>query len=208
MKIVFLDIDGVLNWNGTEDRIGGYIGLCPERIARLNEITDAHPDAKIVISSTWRKVYSAGAYNDFDGLKKLLADRGVKAEIIGHTVITFSHLGRGEEIRQWVEGHPEITEYVVLDDDTEAMEPYVPYRTRWDTDEDWEEKSSKPGTDLRPHHVISYWSGVEYAPGYTEYECETGGLQPHHVKSAIDILNGKLIEVPAPKTAFKDPTWE
>lgn len=57
-KLLFLDIDGVLNWAKTEDRLDGYVGLCKDRIARFNRIIEAVPDVKIVVSSTWRHMHT------------------------------------------------------------------------------------------------------------------------------------------------------
>ncbi len=107
MKVLFLDIDGVLNWAGTEDKIDGYTGLCPERIARLNRILEAVPGLKIVISSTWRHCFSSSAYKDFPGLVRLLKKRGLKkdAKVIGATPKKFSYVPRGGEIRMWIDDY-------------------------------------------------------------------------------------------------------
>ena len=56
MKIIFLDIDGVLNsemyeWSRGEDRADNRIDL--SRVRLLKDIVSA-TDAKIVLSSTWR----------------------------------------------------------------------------------------------------------------------------------------------------------
>jgi hypothetical protein len=200
MKIVFLDIDGVLNWVGTEDRISGFVGLCPERIQRFNQILDAHPDAKIVVSSTWRASGLFGVYEDFDGLKKLLADRGLRGEIIGHTPIHFGHRGRGNEIREYLdecfaEENPGQTldAFVVLDDDTEGMEGYTIDNRDWDDDAE-----PRVFRDLRTNHVVTFWDGeVISKGGYTEPEiADEGGLQDKHIARAIEVLNGKLLDLP------------
>lgn len=138
MKVIFLDIDGVLNCRTTQDRIEGYVGLCAERIARLNRITAAHPDAKIVISSTWRHAYHGD-------LRQLLKERGVTTEVIGQTPVKFSYVPRGGEIRMWLDDRrddfpDEKLEYVVLDDDTDGMRGYPPH-----------------SVDLRPRHVVTIW---------------------------------------------------
>lgn len=169
MKIIFLDIDGVLNWAGTEDRINGFIGLCPIRIQRFNRIIDAHPDAKIVISSTWRKSGLFGAYEGFEGLVKLLAERGVKGEIIGHTPIRFSYASRGNEIRDWLNSNAtdQDHDFIVLDDSTDGMD----------------------GFDLRHRQVQTYWEGVLLDQGRDEpYASEEGGLSDRDIDQAIKML--------------------
>lgn len=191
MKVLFLDIDGVLNWAGTQERYNGFIGLDPSRIARFNRIIEAHPDVKIVISSTWRKTASF-IEDGFDGLVKLLADNGLKGEIIGHTIITFSHMPRGSEIRDWLEDYQEendgqLPTFVILDDDTQGMAGYVsvPYG-----------EGPKVHLDLRPYHVITDWMGDPNFVGKgPEGADEEGGLQDRHIDQAIAVLNGVLIPI-------------
>lgn len=179
MKLIFLDIDGVLNWLGTEDRVGGFIGLDPTRIAQFNRIIDAHPDAKIVVSSTWRKGM-AGIYEGLEGLKKLLADRGLKGEIIGATPVRYRQ-SRGDGIRAYLEeacASNFIEGILVLDDDTDGMSNVG--------------DGFLHSLDLRPHHVRTFWDGeMHLIGGDTEVAVE-GGLQDYHVEQAIAVLNGKL----------------
>ena len=47
MKIIFLDIDGVLNTYNSMDR------FCPKAVSCLNEFVQ-ESGAKVVISSSWR----------------------------------------------------------------------------------------------------------------------------------------------------------
>jgi len=65
LRIIFLDIDGVLNnpgtyaptapWRGELDRII-RVPIAPECMQRLNTLTDA-TGAKVVISSSWRSAW-------------------------------------------------------------------------------------------------------------------------------------------------------
>lgn len=217
MKIIFLDIDGVLNWVETKDFIDGFVGLDPANIASFNRIVDAHPDVKIVISSTWRRCTPfQTAYKDFEGLKKLLADRGVRGEIIDHTPIYFSHRSRGHEIRAWLDRHREINqepfEYVVLDDDRSGMAPYVESRKKhsWETEEEFAERLAEPvEEDLRLRHVVTSWKGyvTQVLPDGKEL-ADPGGLRDQHAEQAVRILNGILNEV-APLDQLVDvPNWE
>lgn len=55
MKVLFLDIDGVLNRVGTKERFKGFRGLDKQLVDRfLLWKTFFQPDLKIVLSSTWR----------------------------------------------------------------------------------------------------------------------------------------------------------
>lgn len=81
-RLIFLDIDGVLNTcqhgsfrcslNGQE-----YHAFCPKTVAALNRITD-ETGAKIVVSSTWR-------LKGLDVMRAILGDQGVTGEVIGLT---------------------------------------------------------------------------------------------------------------------------
>lgn len=61
MKVIFLDIDGVLNsndWYVKTRGVGGYNGgdIDPECIELINDLIDA-TGAKIIMSSSWRSDY-------------------------------------------------------------------------------------------------------------------------------------------------------
>lgn len=184
MKIIFLDIDGVLNNADTTDKVDGFTGLDPYLIANFNKIIDAHPDAKIVISSTWRKPLAfMKSYSDFAGLKRLLAERGLKGEIIDHTPIKMSYVTRGGEIRMWLEEARElgVTQFVVIDDDTEGMRRHPkPRRSKWQDDEEFTEELKSWGSvpDLREYHVRTF---------------ALAGLTESKAEQAISVLNGRKL---------------
>lgn len=119
MKVLFLDIDGVLIHHKS---IRTYTAHKPdpECVKRLNEITDK-TGAKIVVSSTWRR---------FDKIEEILKGWGVTAEIIGVTPDHFheSNIGlgqtRGKEIHAWICERDDIERLVILDDDND-MDPLL-----------------------------------------------------------------------------------
>jgi hypothetical protein len=118
MKVIFLDIDGVLNvYPQGYDEYGAI--WHDHFIANLKRIIDA-TDAKIVISSTWRM-------SGLSIMKEMWAKRGLPGEVIditpNHMTRTGSTLQRGKEIDEWLSFHPDVTHYVILDDD-EDMEPH------------------------------------------------------------------------------------
>lgn len=59
MKILFLDVDGVLNYEMCEAKIGVYYGVDQGKVKLLKQIIDA-TGAKIVLSSTWRRNIQVG----------------------------------------------------------------------------------------------------------------------------------------------------
>ena len=112
MKIVFLDIDGVLNYEGCEiEHPLGHTGVDPEKVELLNQLLE-RTGAKVVISSTWRKHYTRKELTEY------LESQGFRGEVIGFTPV---HRGirsfRGDEVGSWLSEHPEITHHVILDDD-------------------------------------------------------------------------------------------
>ncbi|HVT63414.1 MAG TPA: HAD domain-containing protein [Legionellaceae bacterium] len=127
MKILFLDFDGVLN--SAEyfekfiklhpERAGTLIDqLDPEQLVRLNNIIEK-TDANICISSTWRIM------NTLPQLRDILTSFGFKypEKVIAKTPESWSGY-RGHEIAIWLEGHPEVTQFVIVDDNSD-MEPHM-----------------------------------------------------------------------------------
>lgn len=109
MKIIFLDIDGVMNGFESWPSCTGRQYIDPNAVGRLNYIVEK-TEAKIVITSTWRK------YCD---VKVLLEDAGVEADIIGYTPY-LNDKSRGEEITEWLHYcNRELEQFIILDDDSD-----------------------------------------------------------------------------------------
>lgn len=122
MKVIFLDIDGVLNTDQTYWRermkatFNGDDVIEPTLVAKVNQIVAA-TDAVIVISSTWRE------FRTLDELRDILAKFGLvdaHRRIIGQTPVFYDR-PRQDEIRSWLRGKKRkrhVQAFVVLDDDT------------------------------------------------------------------------------------------
>ena len=115
-KIIFLDIDGVLNCV-TDNIPSEYLhdlqkiaqtGINDRCASVLNNIIKK-TNAKIVISSSWRTYFS------LDELKEIFKYKNIKATILGITPSRFSNYDRGQEIRWWLEDHY-VKSYVIIDD--------------------------------------------------------------------------------------------
>jgi hypothetical protein len=113
MRVIFLDIDGVLNNVATKfGRV--FDGEC---VRWLNRITD-RTGAVIVVSSTWRH---AGIRK----MREILRGNGVTGRVIGLTPdlsrkgIVHVAVARAQEIQRWFELTPGIEAFVILDDDTD-----------------------------------------------------------------------------------------
>jgi hypothetical protein len=124
MKVIFLDADGVLNCASTTDSIlnpdgtiyksGGvfvhaWLGLDEDKMVRLARIIEA-TDAKIVLSTTWRRDPISTLY-----LLKRMGEK-VASQVIGKTPDSDGRAVRKEEIEAWIQEHPGITQFAVLDD--------------------------------------------------------------------------------------------
>jgi hypothetical protein len=114
MKILFLDIDGVLNTpaylHGGKTPVTGMTAqaIDPALVARVNQILAA-TGARVVISSTWRRYLMA------EQLIWMLVSRGFEGLIVGGT----PHLPRAErgaEIDAWLRANPGVTQFCILDD--------------------------------------------------------------------------------------------
>lgn len=150
MRIVFLDIDGVLNsqdaykageckyveWindRGEKDHHQSFCSWSKEYLNKLIEETEA----KIVISSTWRM-------RGLDYMRKIWEIEEMKGEIIGVTPsfrgdISGYNIPRGCEIEKWLEDRrfshinwdPDLQEkymiesgienYIIIDDDSDML---------------------------------------------------------------------------------------
>lgn len=119
MNIVFLDIDGVLcSWKDMGKRAAdGQRPFKKDAIKYLNRIIELL-DAKIVISSTWRKTRT------IDDFKKLFDGRGIKGEVIGLT--DELDTGRADEIQKWIDEN-EVDYFIIIDDDTRGIEEHFKY---------------------------------------------------------------------------------
>ena len=109
MKVIFLDIDGVLNDGFTILGTGKDFPTI-DHLTCLKQIIDA-TDAKIVLSSSWRYHKS-----DFNDAKNAL--RNVGLAIMDKTKEL--PRGRGAEISEWLSRHPEVDNYVILDDHNDS----------------------------------------------------------------------------------------
>jgi len=141
MKVLFLDIDGVINTMaecGYRRCFGEGVAKLTERRMLSSKVYPFDPTSmyylhniiketgcKIVVSSTWR--------TDLEEMKSWFADGIIKDAIIDRTPYSKelpqeyidtirSYRGsiqRGDEIKHYLNTHPEINKYAILDDDSD-----------------------------------------------------------------------------------------
>ena len=111
MKVIFLDVDGVLNSDEYFDKIKGLEingienNIDIEKIKLLKKAVVA-TGAKVVLSSSWR--YTRNGKE----LKELLLKYGIQTDST-----PFLENERENEIKQWLANHPDTEDYVILDDE-------------------------------------------------------------------------------------------
>jgi hypothetical protein len=125
-KVIFLDIDGVLNNRAsamTHKETGTVYNLhrpCVELLSIICENTGA----VCVVSSTWRR------YWNLLSLEQHMNKHGFSGRIVDKTP-TIHNMQRGDEIKQYLnkasnDGYP-VDRWVILDDDSDMgdMMPYL-----------------------------------------------------------------------------------
>lgn len=111
-NVIFLDVDGVLN------SVESKLKLADSNFANLKILVDWF-DADIVLSSTWRKIQ-----RDYDIINKELTEK-VGVSLSGKTGVDYEHWHRGKEILNFIKDHNEIKDYIVIDDDSYDINPYI-----------------------------------------------------------------------------------
>jgi hypothetical protein len=108
MKVLFLDIDGVLNCESTKEKVGGngpyrsMHGLDTRLLKLFLDWLRAHPEVMVVLSSTWRLEPEMVVIIDRAGIPLVSATRNLR--------------NRREEIDDFLRRGPGITHYAILDD--------------------------------------------------------------------------------------------
>ena len=109
MKVVFLDIDGVLNNFGLIRRNG--LDYIDEPMVGLLGGVVKRTGADIVLSSFWR----------LDPRDRSLVDSALKRHGMFVSDRTPSMPGpRADEISKWLQENPEVVRYAIIDDDEDA----------------------------------------------------------------------------------------
>lgn len=136
-KILFLDLDGVLNTFDNlfsmsviekltgKPSMDSYGHLFDDRCVNWLEYIILNTKCKIVISSTWRR-------SGLDNMKKMWEERNLPGEVIDITPTIVDKIiidkykpnninaDRGYEIQQWIDNN-DIETYCIVDDDSDML---------------------------------------------------------------------------------------
>lgn len=122
MKVIFLDIDGVLN-----RYVPNTPQFCPKCVEQINRVL-ATTEAHVVVSSSWRQLMidqdSGRADMTIEGFSMMLRTHGIYGlKIIGHIGPDLDDYTRGGLIRKWLKTHrfEAVDRYVVIDDCDEGI---------------------------------------------------------------------------------------
>lgn len=188
-KIIFLDIDGVLNHEtfyeerhklmveGKWDIEYPYDNFCPKSVANLNKIIETC-NAEIVLSSTWRK-----SYDTLEPIQDLFNKAGIKGKCVGKTGTLLCEdrhytIPRGCEIEEWL-----------------SMQGF--YHINWD--KKLQEKQMKE-SNISNYLILDDDGDMLY--GQRKHFVQTfgpprgwNGLDEQHTKKAIEILSSDVIKL-------------
>lgn len=133
MKVIFLDIDGVLNNEKTTITTStGWDFVEDDKIQILKYILNK-TKAKIVLSSTWRWERDNPQRNqDFCELQNKLKEYNI--EFYDYTP-TLLRGRRQDEIFEWLKNHSDIENYIILDDTFDEIDKTLPnfFKTNFKT---------------------------------------------------------------------------
>ena len=122
MKVIFLDFDGVIT-------IPPKWYIKADKLKYIKQIVDT-TGAKIVISSSWRMKSVEETIEKIIGRPKRCPRNKMLNWFINNLYdVTpwcadkkYYKTGRGGEIQTWLDNHPEVNNYVILDDDGDMMD--------------------------------------------------------------------------------------
>lgn len=127
MKVLFLDIDGVCNSLEYAQRNG--MNLWNKTDPALNKLVQRiikETGCKVVLSSTWR------LYPD--------SRKAVRRDVCSYIDCTIDMQGgakwgaveRGHEVQEWLDRHPAVTQYAILDDNSDFLPDQWLFKTTFE----------------------------------------------------------------------------
>ena len=150
MKVIFLDFDGVITTYNSKWKID------MNKIKIINDICDK-TNAKIVVTSSWR-IGHRGDVLAFNGyLTQYIIEHNYLDNVqdtfdkfIGNIVGMTESIGgwRGDEIKLYMNEHPEVENYVILDDDSDMCDYQLFNFVQTDTYEGITERDAKLCVDI------------------------------------------------------------
>lgn len=113
-RVIFLDVDGVLNDFSTEELApSGCVGVDNIMLMNLKEII-RKTNAKVVLTSSWKSEWDTPYFVGDDGvyLVQRLDEFGIHIDDMTKDSVS----DRGAGIYRYLQAHPEVKSWIVLDD--------------------------------------------------------------------------------------------
>lgn len=117
MNIIFLDIDGVL----TSARVhipsghgGAWRRFDPIALEFIEKVGHRWP-AKIVLSSTWRDFF------DYRSITHIFHNSTIPELLHSDWKTKNRQANRGLEVEAWLSAHPNVENYIILDDNSDFL---------------------------------------------------------------------------------------
>ena len=146
MNVIFLDVDGVLNsdrsfiagfektkqYRSNPDNLDDehfinkvtIFSIDSVAVNLINRVCDIC-SAKLVISSTHRKHFR-DTEDKLIRMQEYFESFGIQREyVIGWTKSLYRI--RGIEIKDWLDDHPEVSNYAIVDDDSDMLPEQLPF---------------------------------------------------------------------------------
>jgi hypothetical protein len=147
IKLIFLDIDGVLNHSKATNLVEGTTyRYDPECVERLNELIKTHR-AKLVVCSAWR------IGQDVNSMQNIINSIGVKGEVIGLTPdLVDDCYTRDDEIETWLNNYSllnDVKAMILIDDDQSHR--FSPFQVK----PSWEKGGFSSGHLAKAIHLLS-----------------------------------------------------
>jgi len=115
MRVVFLDVDGVLVTSRTEHiLISRFTAFDADAVREMNRLTET-TGAKFVLSSSWRRSERVPS------MQRYMRSQGIAGELIDFTGIRRDS-DRRLEILEWLDRQPEHPDFIIVDDEYEFLE--------------------------------------------------------------------------------------
>ena len=127
MKVIFVDVDGVLNCATTTKRLAcshEFPLVDTRKVLRLRDIVE-RTGAKLVLSSTWRLGALPGSfYLEREALRELAAEfRRVRCPLWFDVTPYLPRAKRWQEINAWLMNH-DTDDFIILDDVRVELNPF------------------------------------------------------------------------------------
>ncbi|MDO4556435.1 MAG: HAD domain-containing protein [Lachnospiraceae bacterium] len=106
-KVIFLDVDGVLNYDCSTEDLDDFC------LAELKKIV-LETKAKLVLTSSWKFYFLR---DDDNATKRYMTERLAEYNLALYDIAPDLGSGRrADEIKLWLKEHPSFGSYVILDD--------------------------------------------------------------------------------------------